>query len=129
MGIYCKRNFSTSNDCAVRRNICDFCGYPLQNSYIEDNMDPKMCASSNFCNAFQITTFTELKICGKFPLYGIRKWLVIWNGFCNSVILTGAQSDANPTPIPPINLPVKISILNNDPSVNSVRMISNHPMV
>ena len=44
-------------------------------------------------------------------------------------LLTGAQSEANPTPIPPINLPIKISILNNDLSVNSVKTISNHPMV
>ena len=44
-------------------------------------------------------------------------------------LLTGAQSEANPTPIPPINLPQKISILNVDPFVRDVRIISNHPMV
>ena len=54
---------------------------------------------------------------------------------CNYICLftyDGAQTVANPTPIPPKNLPVKISNLNIDLSVtgtSSVRMISNHPMV
>ena len=44
------------------------------------------------------------------------------------VILTGAQREAKPIPIPALNLPAKRSSRNSVPSVSVVKTTSNHPI-
>ena len=69
--IYCD-NFFTNQTILLSEEISSIFEY-----YIHDKIElyrrygPKMCASFNFSNTFQITKFAKLKTHTKFPLYNI----------------------------------------------------------